>query len=193
MNESGTNSVMPPVRSCNARMTRMCSASSQGSSMCPNITVAVERRPARCEASMISTQRATGSLLGEIRSRTPSCRTSAAVPGVEPRPASRNSANTSAARQPRDVAHVRDLHRRVGVQMQIRCALFGETQPMQIGVQCPVGVDAGLDAQLGGAELDGLVDPLRERPPRSARRHRVSACPDRTRRRRSRPCTRWTR
>ena len=38
---------------------------------------------------MISTQRATGSLLGEIRSRTPSWSTSAAVPGVEPSPASR--------------------------------------------------------------------------------------------------------
>ena len=35
---------------------------------------------------MISTQRATGSLFGEIRSRTPSWSTSAAVPGVEPRP-----------------------------------------------------------------------------------------------------------
>ena len=36
---------------------------------------------------MISTQRSTGSLFGEIRSRTPSCSTSAAVPGVEPEPA----------------------------------------------------------------------------------------------------------
>ena len=32
---------------------------------------------------MTSTQRETGSLLGEIRSRTPSWRTSAAVPGVD--------------------------------------------------------------------------------------------------------------
>ena len=64
MNDSGTNSVMPPVRSCSSRMTRMCSASSHGSSMWPNITVEVERRPARCDASMTSTQRATGSLFG---------------------------------------------------------------------------------------------------------------------------------
>src|SRR6267378_1487288 len=83
MNESGTNSVIPPVRSCSSRTTRMCSASSQGSSMWPNMTVAVERRPAAWEASMISTQRATGSLFGEMRARTPSCSTSAAVPGVE--------------------------------------------------------------------------------------------------------------
>ena len=46
---------------------------------------------------MISTQRATGSLLGEIRSRTPSCSTSAAVPGVEPSPAARSRSNTSSS------------------------------------------------------------------------------------------------
>ena len=64
----------------------MCSASSHGSSMWPNITVEVERSPTRWQASMISTQRATGSLFGLMRSRTPSCSTSAAVPGVESRP-----------------------------------------------------------------------------------------------------------
>ena len=100
MNDSGTNSVKPPVRSWSSRTTRMCSASSQGSSMCPNITVTVERMPSACEASMISTQRATGSLLGEMRSRTPSCSTSAAVPGVEPSPASRSRSNTSRGARP---------------------------------------------------------------------------------------------
>ena len=95
MNDSGTNSVKPPVRSWSSRTTRMCSASSQGSSMWPNITVTVLRTPAACAASTISTQRATGSLLGEMRWRTPSWSTSAAVPGVEPSPASRSRANTS--------------------------------------------------------------------------------------------------
>ncbi len=54
--------------------------------MWPNITVEVERSPARWEASMISIQRVAGSLLGEIRWRTPSSSTSAAVPGVDPSP-----------------------------------------------------------------------------------------------------------
>ena len=100
MNESGTNSVKPPVRSWSSRTTRMCSASSWGSSMWPNMTVTVERMPSACEASMISTHRATGSLLGEIRSRTPSCRTSAAVPGVDPSPASRSRENTARGAMP---------------------------------------------------------------------------------------------
>ncbi len=78
----------------------MCSASSHGSSMWPNITVTVERSPARCDASTICTQRATGSLFGLMRWRTPSCRTSAAVPGVESRPASRRRANTASGDRP---------------------------------------------------------------------------------------------
>ena len=49
---------------------------------------------------MISTQRATGACSGEIRSRTPSWSTSAAVPGVEPRPASRSRAKTSSGGSP---------------------------------------------------------------------------------------------
>ena len=105
MNESGTNSVNPPVRSWRERITRMCSASSHGSSMWPNMTVAVERRPAPCEASMISTQRATGSLFGEMRARTPSCSTSAAVPGVESRPASRRRAKTWPGARP-EMSHM---------------------------------------------------------------------------------------
>ena len=44
---------------------------------------------------MISTQRATGSLFGEIRARTPSWSTSAAVPGVDPRPHSTRYSNTA--------------------------------------------------------------------------------------------------
>ena len=100
MNESGTNSVKPPVRSWSARITRMCSASSQGSSTWPNITVEELRTPLACAASITSIQRATGSLFGEIRSRTPSCRTSAAVPGVEPRPASISRSNTARVGRP---------------------------------------------------------------------------------------------
>ena len=73
--------------------------------MWPNITVTVERRPARCEASMISTQRETGSLFGLIRSRTPSWSTSAAVPGVESRPASRRRAKTSTGGSP-EMSHM---------------------------------------------------------------------------------------
>jgi hypothetical protein len=65
--------------------------------MWPNMTVAVERSPAACAASMISTQRATGSLFGLMRWRTPSSSTSAAVPGASRGPPRRG------ARRPRAV------------------------------------------------------------------------------------------
>ena len=158
MNDSGTNSVIPPVRSCSARTTRMCSASSHGSSMWPNITVEVERSPERWQASMISTQRATGSLFGEIRSRTPSWRTSAAVPGVESRPASRSRANTSSGGQAGDVAHVRDLHRAVGVHVDVRRRVLDQPQPEQVVLERPVRVDARLHADLRRAVVDRLDD-----------------------------------
>ena len=186
MNDSGTNSVKPPVRSCSARTTRMCSASSQGSSTWPNITVTVERRPAACEASITSTQRATGSLLGEIRSRTPSWSTSAAVPGVEPESGFAQPLEHVARREPGDVAHVRHLHRRVGVQVDVGRGLLHHPQPVLVVLEPPVGVDARLHADLGGA----VRPPPRARaapaPRGRARRRRASACPGRSRRTRSR-------
>jgi hypothetical protein len=51
-------------------------------------------------ASMISTQRATGSLLGEMRSRTPSCEHLGGGAGVEPRPASRSRREDLAGGRP---------------------------------------------------------------------------------------------
>ena len=82
---------------------------------------------------MISTQRATGSLFGEIRSRTPSCSTSAAVPGRRAQAGVAQAREHLDGRQPGDVAHVRDLHRAVGVQVQLgaaaRRALARRSQP----------------------------------------------------------------
>ena len=105
---------------------------------------------------MISTQRATGSLFGEIRSRTPSCSTSAAVPGVESEAGVAQPREHLRRRQPGDVAHVRDLHRAVGVQVQLAPAraCLGEAQPAEVVLERPVGVDARLDAQLGRAVVD---------------------------------------
>ena len=68
----------------------MCSASSSGVSMWPNITVDVERRPGAVGGlDDLDPAARPVSLFGEIRLRTPSSSTSAAVPGVEPSPQSR--------------------------------------------------------------------------------------------------------
>ena len=190
MNESGTNSVMPPVRSCSSRTTRMCSASSHGSSMWPNMTVAVERRPARCEASMISHPARDRQLVRRdplahavVQHLGGGARRRAEAGVAQPREHLRR-------RQPGDVAHVRDLHRAVGVQVQLRRELLGEAQPAEVVLERPVRMDARLDAQLAGAVLDRLEHaPARTRRGR-ARRRRASACPGRSRRTRIRPCRR---
>ena len=163
MNDSGTNSVKPPVRSWSSRTTRMCSASSHGSSMWPNITVTVERIPSACDASMISTHRATGSLFG--RDPLPD----AVVQDLGRRPRRRAEARPRAAartprrgERPRDVAHVRDLHRRVRVQVELRRGPLGHPQPLLVLLEAPVGMDPRLHADLGRAELDRLVHPPRE-------------------------------
>ncbi len=111
---------------------------------------------------MISTQRCTGSLLGEMRSRTPSCSTSAAVPGVEPKPGIAQALEHGAGMESRDVAHVGHLHRRVGVQVDLGRQFLCESQPALVVLKAPIGVDARLHAYLGRAEIHGLLHPPRE-------------------------------
>ena len=166
MNESGTNSVIPPVRSCSARTTRMCSASSHGSSMWPNMTVDVERRPARWVASMISTHRATGSLFGEMRSRTPSCSTSAAVPGVESRPASRSRAKTSSGGSRSCRTCARSPSASVGVQVDVGAVSFASAQPAEVVLERP---------SRGGCPTACRSRSRRRRPPRRTRRDELLA------------------
>jgi hypothetical protein len=92
---------------------------------------------------MISTHRPTGSLLGEIRSRR----------GAQARLA--QPVEDLEGRQPRGLAHVVDLHRRVCVQVKLRGDVAGQPQPSLVVLERPVGVDPGLDAELGCPELDG--------------------------------------
>ena len=188
MKQSGTNSVNPPVRSCSARTTRMCSASSQGSSMWPNITVDVERRPAGCEASMISTQRATGSLFG----RDPLAHAVVEDLGggarrrAQPRLAQPlEHLARRRARRGRTCARPPSASRRAGGAGAP--SSFATPQPAPVVLERPVGMDARLHADLGGAVVDRLADAPRRTPPRRARMRPASACPGRSRRTRSRP------
>ena len=66
-------------------------------------------------------------------------------------------AKTSRADRPETSAHVGDLHRRVGVEVQRRRRLLDQPQPALVVGQRPVGMDPRLHADLGGAVVDGLV------------------------------------
>ena len=103
----------------------------------------------------------------------------------------RRYSNTSSGRLARALAHEVHLHRRVRVQVHLRRHLLGELQPAAVVLERVVRVDPALHADLGDAELDRVADlRARSRPPRRGRRP-ASACPGRTRRRRSRPGTCW--
>ena len=62
----------------------------------------------------------------------------------------------------RALAHVVDLHRRVGVQVQLRRHLLGQPQPLAVLLQGQVRMDPPLHAELGRPELDRFADPLGE-------------------------------
>ena len=75
---------------------------------------------------MISTQRPTGSLFGDVRCRTPSCSTSAAVPGVDPSPHSTRYSNTSSDLAPGAIERARDG---AALTREELTALFAERRP----------------------------------------------------------------
>ncbi len=85
---SGTSSVNPPVSAWRSRRLSRCCAQTSGSSMCPNMTVVVDRSPLRCAIRMRSSQSVADSFSGVSFGRTRASRISAAVPGIESTPAS---------------------------------------------------------------------------------------------------------
>jgi hypothetical protein len=129
--------------------------------MWPNITVTVERMPSACEASMISTQ-GHGKLVGADPLAHPVMENLSGGPGRGAEPGLPQPLEYLARRQAAHVAHVRDLHRRIGVEMDVRRDALGHAQPVLVVLEPPVRVDARLHAELGGAELDRLLNPTGE-------------------------------
>ena len=85
---SGTNSVIPPVRSWSRLMCRRCLAQCTGCSICPYIIVLVVRSPTLCASSSTRNHSSVLILSGQSVARTSSSRISAAVPGSVLSPAS---------------------------------------------------------------------------------------------------------
>src|SRR2546425_190991 len=81
MNDSGTNSVKPPVWRWMSRNSRRCSTQCRGVSMWPYMIVDVVRMPSSCAEVMTSIHWSRVIRPGAIRSRTSCTRISADVPG----------------------------------------------------------------------------------------------------------------
>ena len=79
---------------------RRCPSQWRGSSTWPYIIVELDGMPSRCAVDTTSTHCAAGSLPLVSTHRTSSSRISAAVPGMEPSPASRSSMSQSSIETP---------------------------------------------------------------------------------------------
>ena len=156
----------------------MCSASSPGVSMWPNITVTVERRPTSCAAVMISTQRADRQLV----------RADALAHAV----VQHLGGGAGHGAQARLAQLLEDRVRRQAGRRRTMCATsigqyacrwisgavsFASRSQPQVVLEPPVGMDARLHADLGRPEGDRVVDAAHEVRRGRARRRRASACP----------------
>ena len=168
MNDSGTNSVIPPVRSCSSRTTRMCSASSHGSSMWPNITVAVERSPARWRGfDDLHPARHR-----QLVRRDPLAH--AVVQDLGGGARRRAEAGVAQAREHLRAAASAEMSHMCAISIGLyacRCSsaptrrALGEAQPAEVVLERPVGVDARLDADLARAVVDRVLGTRRDELP----------------------------
>ena len=157
---SGTNSVKPPVSRCSARVRTRWRAHERGCSTAPNMMVTFERSPtlwaARWASSHSSVVILSGHRIGpdlvveDLRRRARQGR----QPGVaEARP------GTPASGSPEAAGPFGDLER--GEAVDVDALRGGPHGPdhLEVVVAVEAGVDAALQADLGGARA------LRPRPP----------------------------
>ena len=147
----------PPVSSWILLSTRRWPTQWRGLSTWPYIIVLVVGMPTWCAVVTTSTQVRVGSLPLVRIQRTSSSRISAAVPGSEPRPASRALIRKSSIDRP-----VRAVPLTTSIGLNAWTCISG-TRCLDRGDQVEVrrrgqlGVDAALHADLGRAEVPGLL------------------------------------
>ena len=103
-NDSGTNSVKPPVSFWISRKSSRWRSRCKSLSTCPYISVEVVGSPSECALLMTPTHSAVVMRPGAIRWRNSSSSTSADVPGSVSSPASRSSMRNSCTEIPRSSA-----------------------------------------------------------------------------------------
>ena len=106
---------------------------------------------------MTSSHSAVLTLSGQITARTSSSRISAAVPGSEPSPASRNSARKSGKARPSVFAPCQTSSGEKACTCMPGSACFDRAADREIGRAGIFRVDAALQADFGGAALPGLL------------------------------------
>ena len=98
-------------------------------------------------------------LSGQRMARTSSSRISAAVPGSVRRPGVHEPPQVVGERLAEPLGALGDLERGEPVDVDVRRGVLHRPGDVDVVVAVEVGVDAALQAHLGGAELDASTDP----------------------------------
>ena len=153
--------VKPAVWSCSARSCSRWFTMWRGVSPKPNTMVAVVRRPSACPWRMTSSQVSVVHLSGEIWWRISSSRISAPPPGIESRPGGDQPLDDRADRHVLELGDVADLLGRQAVDREREVGLHPAEQILVPGER-QVGVEPALQQDLHAAQVDGLLELLRQ-------------------------------
>ena len=148
-----TNSVKPPVSSWSARVRRRWRAHDRGGSTAPNMIVTFERRPTPWAVRWASSHSSVVILSGHRIARTSSSRISAAVPGSDPQAGVHEPAQVVGERLAQPAGPLGDLEGGEAVDVDVGRGRLHRPGDVDVVVAVEVGVDAALEAHLGGAEV----------------------------------------
>ena len=140
-------------------MRTMWRAQDRGCSTAPNMIVMFERRPTSWAVRWASSHSSVLILSGQRMARTSSSRISAAVPGRVLSPASMSRAQVVGQGLAQALGPLGDLEGGEAVDVDVGRGLLHRPGDVDVVVAVEVGVDAALEADLGGAQLGRLDDP----------------------------------
>ena len=118
--------------------------------------VMFERRPTECAVRCASSHSSVLTLSGQMMARTSSSRISAAVPGQRRQPGFLRQREVVAQRHAEPARAFGDLERGEAVHVDARRDLLHRPRHREVVVAVEVGMDAALEAHLGGAAVDGF-------------------------------------
>ena len=159
-NGSGTNSVNPPVSFCRARVRTRWRAQLRGCSMAPNMIVTFERRPDRVRGAVGLEPLVGGDLVGAEQRAHRVVEDLGRRAGQRLQPGVHQAAQVVGQRLAEAPGALGDLERGEAVDVDLGRDLVHGPGHVDVVVAVEVGVDAALQAHLGGALGHRLDDPL---------------------------------
>ena len=154
------NSVNPPVRFCRSRVRTMCLAQCTGCSMLPNMIVMLDLSPTEWAVSWALEPLAGGDLVRAQDLADGVVEDLRCGAGQRREAGVLHPAQVGLQRLAEPAGALGDLQRGEPVHVHRRHRGLHGLRDVEVVVAVEVGMDAALQAHLGGAELSGLADPV---------------------------------